>query len=474
MLLLHIFKLLIFTHPICGFVFNGRFRHLVKEVTSIFLGTPTHETRWLEQKLDHFDEKENRTWNMRYFKRNDLWRPNGPVILFIGGESEASPGFLYGGMAYELAKETNGVIFASEHRYYGKSVPLQFTGVDDFKYLSAKQSLADNAHLIRTIKLNPLFSKAKVVVIGGSYAGNLAAWMRLLYPELVDAAVASSGPVLAKKDFYEYLEKVNDVYEQYGTNNCLSRINDNFKRYETLFETEHGIEKLKKEENICPESDMSVPENKQLFFLSKASDFMGRVQYGRAIDIKNNCEKMNETKEKSELLDEPNFWREESKCNDYDFNRMVDNYYKNKSDWTACWTYQTCTEFGYFQSSTSNKQPFTNNIPVDFFVKLCMKTFGSEFNDTRIEHGIERVNAMYEGLHPNVTKVVFVNGDMDPWSRLGILEDVSYDAPAIIIPRASHCRDLVANYKDSEDELKEAIKHIKYLIKKWIGVGEFI
>ncbi|KPI95084.1 Putative serine protease K12H4.7 [Papilio xuthus] len=411
---------------------------------------------------------------MRYFKRNDFWKPNGPVILFISGESEASPGFLYGGMAYELAKETNGVLFASEHRYYGKSVPLKFTSVDYFKYLSAKQALADNAHLIRTIKSNPLFSKAKVVVVGGSYAGNLAAWMRLLYPELVDAAVASSAPVLAKKDFYEYLEKVNDVYEQYGTNNCLSRIEDNFKRYENLLETQDGIEKLKKEENICPESDMSIPENKQLFFLYKASDFMQNVQYGRTIDVKKDCETMNETKQKSQNNDEPNFWRTENQCNDYDFDRMIDIYYKNKTNGIACWTYQTCTEFGYFQSSSSSKQPFTNNIPVDLYVKICMKSFGIDFNDVRVDNGIEKVNNMYKGLHPNVTKVVFVNGDMDPWSRLGILEDLSYDAPAVIIPRASHCRDLVANYKNSEEELKEAIKQIKYLIKKWIGVGEFI
>ena len=47
------------------------------------------------------------------------------------------------------------------------------------------------------------------VSFGGSYSGALAAWLRLLYPGTVGGGVATSGPVLAKVNFYEYLEVVN-------------------------------------------------------------------------------------------------------------------------------------------------------------------------------------------------------------------------------------------------------------------------
>lgn len=40
-----------------------------------------------------------------------------------------------------------------------------------------------------------------MVVFGGSYSGNLAAWMRQLYPDLVKVAVASSAPVEARFEF---------------------------------------------------------------------------------------------------------------------------------------------------------------------------------------------------------------------------------------------------------------------------------
>lgn len=453
--------------------FNG-FNHVLREFNAAasLLDSSTIQTKWIIQPLDHFNKTETRTWKMKYFERLDKWRPKGPVYLDISGEWKAEKGFLQTGILYELAKETNGAMYLSEHRYYGDSKPFQNFTTENLKFLSSRLALADLAELITKIKRNPLFSSSKVVVVGGSYAGNLAAWMKLLYPELIDAALASSGPVLAKEDYYEYIDTVSDDYEQHGTPKCYSTITEIFNGYKNKFKTDKGIEELKEEEQICEDTDMNILENKELFFLDKISEFMSIAQYGSPESIKKHCEKIsNSSQVFSPKDEETDMWNERKQCYDYDFNNMIEDI--KTIDWYHAWSYQTCTEFGYFPITATNDQPFTENVHLEFFYKMCTDLFGPEFDGTRVENGVRKTNELYGGVRPNVTHVVFVNGDLDPWHRLSVLEDISYDAPAKVIPRVSHCRDLFSNTKSDPEELKEARGYIKYLIKKWIGAGEY-
>ncbi|KAF9413581.1 hypothetical protein HW555_008226 [Spodoptera exigua] len=411
-----------FTNALGIFGIHNEYKIYVQQLLSTLAYPDSSQTstKWIEQPLDHFNETDTRIWKMRYYERLDLWKPKGPIYLFINGEGEASDVFLQTGILYDLAKETNGAMYLSEHRYYGKS--------------------------------------------------NLAAWMKLLYPDLVDAALASSAPVLAKKNFYEYLERVNYDFEQYGSDGCTNRIKQVFQRYDELFKTSSGIAQLMEEEEICKDVDMTKPENKQIFFLDKASYFMYEAQYGNVDTINNFCEDVKKTFHIHSRMEDNVFMSKEENCFNYDFDEMIEQM--RNIDWAMSWTYQTCTEFGYFPTTDSENQPF-NNVPVELFYLMCRKAFGEQFDEQRIDEGIERSNDMYGGLQPNLTHVVFVNGELDPYSRLGVLEDVAYDAPAKIIPQASHCRDLFSDRSKDPEELKEARKYIKYLIKKWIGAGEY-
>lgn len=71
------------------------------------------------------------------------------------------------------------------------------------KYLSSEQALADLAQFIQAKNVEYKFGDdVKWIAFGGSYPGSLAAWVREKYPNLIYGSVSTSGPLLAKADFY--------------------------------------------------------------------------------------------------------------------------------------------------------------------------------------------------------------------------------------------------------------------------------
>lgn len=428
----------------------------------------------IRQPLDHFNKSINNLWGMKCYKSLDLWKPGGPIYLYMAGEWKASTTVLTSGMTYELAKETNGALFLSEHRFYGERKPIKEYDVKNLQFLSARQALADVAELVKWIKSQKKFKTSKVVVVGASYSANLAVWLKLLYPDLVDAAIASSAPVLAKLDYYEYLETVSDDYKKYGSKGCWDFIKKQFLQYEEAFKTDKGIENLKKNENICEDNDMNKIENQQEFFQNKIDEFMITAQFGFVHNITLHCEKI--MKPFTLFTDDINLNKSddsvknhENQCLDIDFDKKINELRKGEGIKTY-WLYQECNEFSYAKSTSSPNHPFTNNMPIENFYKTCSMVFGNQFSEESIKKSVEETNKLYQGLKPNVKNVIFVNGELDPWHRLSVLGSLSEDAPAIFIPKASHCMDLRQQTKYDPPELIEARMKIKQTIKKWIGV----
>jgi hypothetical protein len=71
----------------------------------------------------------------------------------------------------------------------------------------------------------------------------------------------------------------------------------------------------------------------------------------------------------------------DNNCTDYLYTKTVQNM-KNES-WDSPeasggrqWTYQTCTEFGFFQSSDLEEQPFGNDFPIRFSIRQCQDVYG--------------------------------------------------------------------------------------------------
>lgn len=72
------------------------------------------------------------------------------------------------------------------------------------------------------------------------------------------------------------------------------------------------------------------------------------------------------------------------KCLDYKYDKML-NEMRNTS-WSASvaegmrqWTYQTCTEFGFYQTSDDQNLIFGDRFPVEFFIQQCEDIYGKKF-----------------------------------------------------------------------------------------------
>lgn len=53
-----------------------------------FAPQPCNQVKWYEQKLDHFNAAELRTFKQRYLVNQDKWDKTGPILLYTGNEGD--------------------------------------------------------------------------------------------------------------------------------------------------------------------------------------------------------------------------------------------------------------------------------------------------------------------------------------------------------------------------------------------------
>lgn len=453
-----------------GFHFQG----LEEPDTSHIIDVQKIDEGWIKQPLDHFNPRDNRTWSMRYYENSVLFKAGGPILIMIGGEWEISTGFLQTGQMHEIAKAHNGMMYYTEHRYYGKSHPTEDLDSKNLQYLSVDQALADLAYFIETKKKQEAFQNSVVIVFGGSYAGNMAAWARLKYPHLIQGALASSAPVFAKADFHEYYEVVTESLRKHSQK-CVDEVKAAFDAVEELLATPRGPEKLKSYFNLCDAPKANSSSDLGLFMNSLAEAFAGIVQYDKVVEgeskIATCCKHMTASYLGSPLQRLARLVADEKRCaiGYADFIEMYTRKpWDKQPNIMRQWTYQTCTEYGYYQTTNSKKSVFGTLFPLSFFTDLCGDLYGDYFDGKFLDTRVRRTNLMYGGLRPDLRNVIFTNGNIDPWHALSVLRDLNGFSPAILINGSSHCSDLY-NHEDTDvPELVQARSRVQNIISGWI------
>uniref|UniRef100_A0A1L8EGF3 Putative serine protease n=1 Tax=Haematobia irritans TaxID=7368 RepID=A0A1L8EGF3_HAEIR len=447
--------------------FQNIFNRLHKEPGPEIKARANVVTLTIEQKLDHFDENETRTWNMRYMANDEFYEEGGPLFIYVGGEWQISPGYISGGHFYDMAQEHKGYLFYTEHRFYGQSYPVSAMTNENMKYLHVRQALADLAHFIRTMKATiPGMSNSKVILAGGSYSATMVTWFKKLYPDLATGCWASSAPLHAKANFFEYKEIMGQSITLVGGETCHQRIKHGIAEMESMFENKRGAE-VKAMLRLCN----SFNENSDLdiwtLFYEISEIFAGLVQAHNDGDIQKACNRIMEGS--TDLIGVANYILDnfgKSSCTDMSYRSYVglimDSAFSNNI--MRQWIYQTCNEYGWYQTSASTNQPFGSKYPLVFFTTMCADAYGPEYTNEFIQQQIDGTNEFFGGLTP-VENVYMSHGQVDPWRAMGIQDE----GLATIIPFHAHCKDFGSISDNDIPELRASKEKIAELVRQWLS-----
>ncbi|KAJ2160519.1 hypothetical protein GGF46_002219 [Coemansia sp. RSA 552] len=429
-----------------------------QEIRQLAAGQQRRDLRtvhYFDQIIDHTSQRKS-TFRQRTYINSDHYSPGGPIYLFNSGETPASPSYLTAGEPYTLAKATNGMLVILEHRYYGSSYPVSDMSGSSMKYLTVDNSLEDVAYFIRNAR--PFVRDAigvdippssKWVAVGGSYSATLSVWARKRYPELIHAAYASSAPILVESDFYQYDQVVARALP------CAQQISDAVVVLDEILERgdrnlidlwkhSFGLQDLKDDADFAGALTDQLSSTVQYYMPpAKGSDgpdpiekLCGWFDNTRNIPLQNMADMTFDYIHSNNISVVAAYSSESGATNT-----------KLHQDGRA-WFYQTCTQFGFWQSAPQPplRRLRSKYVTAKWQSKPCRAFFG---NGVDGEPNTNKLNEEFGGLLPNVTRVVYVNGLHDPWSALSvavnpeIAKKTSESGKNVVItmPLASHVAD---------------------------------
>lgn len=152
------------------------------------------------------------------------------------------------------------------------------------------------------------------------------------------------------------------------------------------------------------------------------------------------------------------------------------------------WQWFLCNEpFAFWQDgapASRNTSIVSRLVTASYWQRQCSLFFPSEGNFT---YGSARglsvadVNAYTGGWDMNTTRVLWVNGQYDPWKDATVSSDFepggplqsTSEAPVMVIPDGIHCSDLIAQNGAVNDGVQDVIdaevKQIKAWVAEWPG-----
>ncbi|OQS04364.1 lysosomal Pro-X carboxypeptidase [Thraustotheca clavata] len=446
---------------------------------------------YYKQTLDHFGAI-SATYDQRYFVCSEFWtKPSGPIFFYVGNEADVELYLNHTGLMWENAQEYGALLVFAEHRYFGKSVPFGKDAVHHLQYLSSEQALADYAVLISYLKESLDASKSAVIGFGGSYGGMLASWFRIKYPHIIDGVIAGSAPVLSflgedpptNVSAFSQIVTFDASPGAGSVPNCASNVR---RAWDVIFNastSSSGRAMLQETLGLCDAVSTEAASRALADWAKGAFDYlaMGNYPYPSSY-IMNGMSVLPAYPVRAACLPfEPTF--PETPEGDQALLRAMRNgvgvYYNSTKD-IPCysmnqpsnesqidgefWDYLFCSELYQPQDQGNGLDMFwtvLHNVTAD--AERCMRVW----NVTLRPYWATTVYGGRKALHAS-SNIVFSNGNFDPWSGMGVLQDLNPSVVAVPVVGGAHHLDLMFSHELDTPEVLHARAVEKKHIWKWI------
>lgn len=392
------------------------------------------------------------TFNLQYWFDASYYKPGGPVFVLLGGETLGSNRlpFLQKGIVHQVIEATNGLGVILEHRYYGKSFPYPNTALENLRFLSTEQSLAEVDYFARNVQFSGIDADLTApntpwIVYGGSYAGAQAAFLRVVYPDTFWGTISSSGVTKAIYDYWEYFEpirlyappdciKATQTFISILDSILLSNNTATIKQLKDVFGY-GGVTNNQDFANVFTgiygwQSTNWDPEENSASFHNYCTNITGSLNFP---DVESRRPIVaglvagaghgNDTATQDTVLNAIGYYgrnlqaQEESGLSqEVYFTTLNDTVWQNTSLAAAntyrSWNYQVCTEWGYIQTGNTPEdiQPIVSRLlDLEYLTYFCR----SGYNRTE-PPDVEKVNK-YGGFNISYPRLAHIGGNADPW-----------------------------------------------------------
>lgn len=410
------------------------------------------------QTVDHTGGSFGSTFAQRYFVDSTQAKggDSAPVLLWICAEGPCSAAQMQAALAVH-AQKLGAHMVALEHRFYGRSFPMPDLTTPSLRVLTVEQALGDLQDFVEFMQgaegLN-----GKWVAFGGSYSGALAAFFRSTHPELIDAAVSSSGPVRAKEDFEEYDAHIAGVLGE-GCAAAMRQIVADVDQ--TLDSDAAGFAKLRKLFG-------TTSEDKNYFGTLLAFPLGNMAQYGNP-SKKEVCDAVSGAKPLEAYAALANASNGAAALS-FLANDGTDVTNTELPDENVAggrmFLYQGCTQLGYWPVAHKDRSlsVFSKYETVEYYRASCAYLFSrTDPPDTTSTN-----QRYYDRLKSGATtRVLYTNGSIDPWSELSITTPPA-GSEAYMIEGGHHCDDVQAPAATDSASLQGARTMISATISGWL------